>query len=121
MVWVRQASNLRPVEIHRVAAAGELGDPTEAIRRGEAMNLSAFPPQLIGRRSQALVELARAYALRRMDARAVDALLTAERAAPEAFRFDATTHATIRHLLSRPRRTPAPELRRLAERIDLLA
>lgn len=28
------------VEIHRVAAAGELGDPTEAIRRGEAIALS---------------------------------------------------------------------------------
>lgn len=109
------------VEIHRVAIAGELGDPTEAIRRGEAIDRAELPPQLVGRRSQVPIELARAYAQRRMDTQAVDALLTAERMAPEALRFDATAQTTIRHLLTRPRRTPTPELRRLAERVHLLA
>jgi transcriptional regulator with XRE-family HTH domain len=108
------------VAIHRVAAAGELGDPTEAIRRGEAIDLSGLPPQLIGRRCQAMIELARAYAQRRMDNKAVDALMAAERVAPEALRFDATAQATIRQLLGRPRRTPPATLRRLADRIELL-
>jgi transcriptional regulator with XRE-family HTH domain len=108
------------VEIHRVAAAGALGDPTEAIRRGEAIDLSRLPPQLIGRRSQAMIELARAYTQRRMDTEAVDVLLTAEDMAPEALQFDATAHATIRQLLGRPRRTPPPALQRLADRIQLL-
>jgi transcriptional regulator with XRE-family HTH domain len=108
------------VEIHRVAAAGELGDPTEAIRRGEAIDLSRLPPQLIGRRSQAMIELARAYTQRRMDTKAVDVLLMAEHMAPEALRFNTTAHATIRQLLGRPRRTPPPALQRLADRIELL-
>jgi hypothetical protein len=108
------------VAIHRVAAAGELGDPTEAIRQGEAIDLSGLPPQLIGRRSQAMIELARAYTQRRMDTKALDALLMAEHIAPEALQFDRTAQATIRQLLGRPRRTPPPALRHLADRIELL-
>lgn len=108
------------VEIHRVAAASELGDPTEAIRQGEAIDLSTLPPQLIGRRSQAMIELARAYTQRRMDTKALEALLMAEHLASEALRFDTTARATIRQLLGRPRRTPPPALRHLADRIELL-
>jgi hypothetical protein len=67
-----------------------------------------------------MIELARAYTQRRMDTKAVDTLLMAERVAPEALRFDTTAQATIRQLLGRPRRTPPADLRRLADRINLL-
>jgi transcriptional regulator with XRE-family HTH domain len=58
--------------IHRVAIAVELGDPRAAIRHGEAVDLERLPPELRGRRSQLLVDLARGYAQLRMDAAAVN-------------------------------------------------
>jgi hypothetical protein len=56
------------IAIHRVAIAVELGDPRQAIRSGEAVDLAELPPELHGRRSQLLIDLARGYAQQRMDA-----------------------------------------------------
>ncbi len=107
------------VAVHRVAAAVELGDPSEAVRRGEAFDLSQLPPELLGRRSQLLVELARAYVQRRMDAAAVNTLLEAEGVAPEAIRFNGIVHGVIRELLRREHRRSTPQLRPLAARLGL--
>ena len=108
------------VEIHRVAAAVELGDPSEAIRRGEAIQPARLPGELLGRRSQLLVELARAYAQRRADDRAVRTLLHAESVAPEAIRSNGAVRDVINDLLARPRRRIDPDLQKLADRVGVL-
>jgi transcriptional regulator with XRE-family HTH domain len=107
------------IAVHRVAVAVELSDPGEAIRSGEVLDLSLLPPELLGRRSQLLVELARAYAQRRMDAAAVNALLEAEEIAPEAIRFNTIVHGVIRELLRREHRRSTPQLRAFAARIGV--
>ena len=107
------------VAIHRVAVAVELGEPGEAIRRGEALDLSQLPPELLGRRSQLLVELARAYAQRRMDAAALNTFLEAEEVAPEALRFNGVVHSVVRELRRREHRRSTPQLREFAARLGV--
>ena len=59
------------VRIHGVSVAVELGDPDDAIRLGEVLDVSNLPPGVRGRRSGLLVDLARGYSMRRMDAAGV--------------------------------------------------
>lgn len=108
------------IAIHRVAVAVELGDPRAAIRHGEAVDLARLPQELRGRRSQLLVDLARGYAQQRMDAAAVNTLLDAEQEAPEAIRFNALVHETVRELLRREHQRSTPQLRGLAHRLRVL-
>jgi transcriptional regulator with XRE-family HTH domain len=108
------------VAIHRVAVAVEVGDPRAAIRHGEAIELARLPPELRGRRSQLLVDLARGYAQLRMDAAAVNTLLEAEQEAPEAVRFNALVRETIRELLRREHQRSTPQLRGFAHRLRVL-
>ena len=61
-----------------MSASVRLGDARTAIRIGESLDATAIPAGLIGRRTQVNLDLARAYALRRQDAAAVNALLAAE-------------------------------------------
>lgn len=108
------------VAIHRLACTVELLDPAEAIRQGEAIDLSWLPLELLGRRSQVLVELARGYTQRRRDADALQALLTAERLAPEMVRSSDVVRGVVRDLVGRPRRKLSADLRHFAERTDAL-
>lgn len=108
------------VQIHRMAVATELGDVTEAIRIGESLDVSNLPPGLIGRRSAVLIDLARAYTMRRMDPAAVNTLLEAERIAPEVVHFNILVQGLLRELLRREHRASTPQLRDLASRAGLL-
>jgi transcriptional regulator with XRE-family HTH domain len=109
------------VRIHAVSLAVELGDPDETIRLGEGLDTSRLPAGIRGRRSAVLIDLARGYAMRRMDAAAVNTLLDAEQIAPEDIRFNVIVHELLRELLKREHRATTPQLRPLAERVGVLS
>jgi len=65
----------------------KLSDPRTAVATGEALDLVAMPVGLVGRRTQVNLDLARAYAMTRKDAAAVNLLLAAERLSPQLVRY----------------------------------
>ena len=108
------------VAIHTLSVSVRLGDSRTAVEIGESLNAQAMPPGLIGRRTQIHLDLAGAYAMRRHDAAAVNALILAERLSPQLVRFDALTRELLTGLLHREHRASTPELRPLARRAGII-
>ena len=90
--------------IHAISAWLKLGDPRTATETGEALDLAAMPVGLVGRRTQVNLDLARAYAMTRKDAAAVNLLLAAERLSPQLVRYDLATGDVLTELLRREHR-----------------
>jgi len=95
------------VSIHAISAALQLGDAKTAIETGEALDLAAL-------------DLARAYAIRRQDAAAVNLLLAAERLSPQLVRYDGRTRNLLTTLLHREHQPSTPELRPMARRAGVI-
>ena len=108
------------VAIHAISASLKLGDPRTATQAGEALDLTAMPAGLVGRRTQVNLDLARAYAMTRKDAAAVNLLLAAERLSPQLVRYDPATRDVLTELLRREHRPSTPELRPLARRAGVI-
>jgi transcriptional regulator with XRE-family HTH domain len=108
------------VAIHAISASLKLGDPRTATETGEALDLAAMPVGLIGRRTQVKLDLARAYAMSRKDAAAVNLLLAAEQLSPQLVRYDQATRDVLTELLRREHRPSTPELRPLARRAGVI-
>ena len=108
------------VAIHAISASLRLGDPRTATQTGEALDTAAMPVGLIGRRTQVSLDLARAYAMCRKDAAAVNLLLAAERLSPQLVRYDPATRDVLTELLHREHRPSTPELRPLARRAGVI-
>jgi transcriptional regulator with XRE-family HTH domain len=108
------------VAIHAIATSLKLGDPRTATETGEALDLGALPVGLVGRRTQVDLDLARAYAMSRKDAAAVNLLLAAERLSPQLIRYDRATRDVLTELLRREHRPSTPELRPLAHRAGVI-
>ncbi len=108
------------VAIHAIWASLKLGDPRTATETGEALELAAMPAGLVGRRTQVNLDLARAYAMTRKDAAAVNLLLAAERLSPQLIRYDPATRDVLTELLRREHRPSTPELRPLARRAGVI-
>jgi transcriptional regulator with XRE-family HTH domain len=108
------------VAIHAISASLRLGDPRTATETGEALDLAAMPVGLVGRRTQVNLDLARAYAMTRKDAAAVNLLLAAERLSPQLVRYDPVTRDVLTELLRREHRPSTPELRPLAHRAGVI-
>jgi transcriptional regulator with XRE-family HTH domain len=108
------------VAIHALAAHLQLGDARTATETGETLDITAIPDSLVGRRTQVSLDLARAYAMRRQDAAAVNLLLAAERLSPELVRYDRRTHEVLSELLRREHRPSTPELRPLSHRAGVI-
>jgi len=108
------------VAIHAISASLKLGDPRTATETGEALDLAAMPTGLVGRRTQVNLDLARAYAMTRKDAAAVNLLLAAERLSPQLVRYDQPTREVLTELLRREHRPSTPELRPLARRAGVI-
>jgi hypothetical protein len=108
------------VAIHAISASLRLGDPRTAAETGEALDLAAMPAGLVGRRTQVNLDLARAYAMTRKDAAAVNLLLAAERLSPQLVRYDPATRDVLTELLRREHRPSTPELRPLARRAGVI-
>jgi hypothetical protein len=108
------------VSIHAISASLKLGDPKAAVQAGEALDPTTIPVGLVGRRTQVNLDLARAYAMRRQDAAAVNLLLAAERLSPQLVRYDLLTQEVLASLLRREHRPSTPELRPLARRAGVI-
>ncbi|MFC5752176.1 helix-turn-helix domain-containing protein [Actinomadura rugatobispora] len=108
------------VLIHEVSAAVSFGDAKLALKRGEPLDVEHLGPGLLGRRAQVSIDLARAYALQRKDAAAVNTLLKAERLSPELVRYDAGTNDLLTELVRREHQASTPELRGLAQRAGVV-
>jgi transcriptional regulator with XRE-family HTH domain len=108
------------VAIHTLSVSVGVGDSRTAVEIGESLDADVIPRGLIGRRTQVYLDLARAYAMRRHDAAAVNALLAAERLSPQLVRFDERTRELITGLLRREHRASTPELRPLAQRAGIV-
>ena len=108
------------VAIHAISASLKLGDPRTATETGEALDLTAMPTGLVGRHTQVNLDLARAYAVTRKDAAAVNLLLAAERLSPQLVRYDQATRDVLTELLRREHRPSTPELRPLARRAGVI-
>jgi transcriptional regulator with XRE-family HTH domain len=98
------------VAIHAISASLRLGDPRTATQTGEALDTAAMPAGLVGRRTQVNLDLARAYAMCRKDAAAVNLLLAAERLSPQLVRYNRATREVLTELLRREHRPSTPEL-----------
>lgn len=108
------------VAMHAIATSLQLGDARAAILTGETLDLAAMPAGLTGRRTQLSLDLARAYAMRKQDAAAVNLLLAAERLSPQLVRYDARTRDVLATLIRREHRPSTPELRPLAHRAGVI-
>jgi transcriptional regulator with XRE-family HTH domain len=107
------------VRIHRVSVAAELGDPGEALRAAADVDPTQLADGLRSRRAQVYLDLAWAQAQRKRDAEATLHLLEAERAAPEAIRYNAMVRDLLREILARARR-PNSVLHELSVRAGVL-
>jgi tetratricopeptide (TPR) repeat protein len=107
------------VGIHRASVAVELGDAGLVVEQARAIDPSHLPS--LERRSHHLLDLAQGYGQWRKDHEAVDALLQAERLAPEEVHHQPAVQRLVVELLQRERRTTKPKLRELATRVGVLA
>jgi hypothetical protein len=106
------------VTVHRVSAALELGDGGTAVDHASKVHPARLP--VLERRAHHLIEVARGYGQWGRNSEALQALLQAERLAPEEVRVQPAARALVADLLHRtPRRTP--ELRALAGRLGAVA
>jgi tetratricopeptide (TPR) repeat protein len=105
--------------VHGVQVATELGDGREALRRAELVDIGRMPTVLLERRSTLLIDIARSRQLQGHHAAAGEALIEAERTAPQEVRYDRAARGLLRELLLSSR-APA-ELRQMADRLGEVA
>jgi transcriptional regulator with XRE-family HTH domain len=108
------------VALHTMSISVRLGDAEAAVRTGEEINPARLPAGLTGRRTQVHLDLARAYAMRKQDAAAVNTLLAAEKLSPQLVRCDKRTADLLTGLLRREHRPSTPQLRPLAHRAGVI-
>ncbi len=103
--------------LHAVSVEMEAGEAGEALRLADQVDVARCPS--IERRATFALEVARCYDLRHEDTGVLVQLLTAEREAPEDMRHNVLARDLVRGLLRRARPSLAPQVRELAERIEL--
>ncbi|MGW0807079.1 helix-turn-helix domain-containing protein [Nonomuraea sp. NPDC002799] len=102
------------VRIHEIAAAVELEDPDEALRRNEGFEPSrALPPE---RSSHHYIDLARVQLMAGRPDRALESLKRADRLSPQHTAYHPMARETVTGLLRAHTRIPEP-LRSLARRV----
>jgi transcriptional regulator with XRE-family HTH domain len=104
------------VAIHGVAVAIELGDADEAIRRGADLELPADLPR--ERSSHHFIDMSRAWLWQGHPVKALAAVATAERLAPQRTRYHPMARQTVTQLMDQRRRLPEP-LHALATRMGI--
>lgn len=101
------------VQLHAIAVAVELGDAGEALDLASTVDAAGLSPE---RQSRLYIDLARAHAQRRHVGEAVQALLEAERHAPEQVRTHALARQLVRDLITLAGRRASEDLLALARR-----
>lgn len=106
------------VALHAVSVEMEMGEAGEALRLADDINISAMPS--LERKTTFALEVARCYEQRRDDPGVFLHLVNAETSGPEDMRYNQLARDLVHGLLKRARPTYAPQVRALAERINLL-
>ena len=106
------------VGLHAVSVEMETGEVAEALRLADDIDTSASPS--LERQTTFALEVARCYEQRRDDPGVFLHLMNAESSGPEDLRYNTLARDLVHGLLKRARPTYAPQVRALAERIDLL-
>lgn len=101
------------VELHAIAVAVELGDAGEALDLASTVDATGLSAE---RQSRLFIDLARAHAQRRHVGEAVQALLEAERHAPEQVHTHALARQLVRDLIILAGRRASDDLLALARR-----
>lgn len=107
------------VQLHRVAAAVELGEGRLAVethRNLDTRGFNALPPE---RRAHHFIDVARGYAQVGDVDRASEMLLEGDRLAPSEIRCRPISHEVLSDVLRRTRGTPAPPVAELAEHMGV--
>ncbi|MEV8506388.1 hypothetical protein AB0368_16370 [Actinoplanes sp. NPDC051475] len=105
------------VAIHRVAAAGELGDIQVAIDLGPRVDTAAMPME---RRVRHALEVSRAYSAWNRQEEALSTLLHAEQMAPEQVRHHYLGRQLVLIWIRQQRTEPSVALVGLARRLQVL-
>jgi transcriptional regulator with XRE-family HTH domain len=106
------------VGLHAVSVEMEMGEAGEALRLADDIDIDASPS--LERKTTFALEIARCYEQKRDDPGVFLHLVNAEASGPEDMRYNTLARDLVQGLLKRARPTYAPQVRALAERIDLL-
>lgn len=106
------------VGLHAVSVETEMGEAGEALRLADDVDISGTPS--LERKTTFALEVARCYEQKRDDPGVFLHLVNAEASGPEDMRYNPLARDLVQGLLKRARPTYAPQVRALAERIDLL-
>ena len=107
------------VELHRAAAAVELGDGNKAIETHTRIDATAFATMLPERRAQHYLDIARAYTQVGNVEKAGEMLLEGDRLAPSEIRCRPLAHDVLSDVLRRTRGTPPTPITELAEEMGV--
>jgi transcriptional regulator with XRE-family HTH domain len=107
------------VQLHKAAAAVELGEGRMAVETHERINPDGFASLLPERRAHHYIDIARAYAQVGDVDKACELLLEGDRLAPSEIRCRPIAHEVLSDVLRRTRGTPAPPIAELAEHMGV--
>jgi transcriptional regulator with XRE-family HTH domain len=107
------------VELHRAAAAVELGEGRLAVETHEQLDLDGFTALLPERRAHHFIDLARGLAQVGDVDRASEMLLEGDRLAPSEIRCRPIAHEVLSDVLRRTRGTPSAPVAELAENMGV--
>jgi hypothetical protein len=107
------------VELHRAAAAVELGEGRQAIDIHDRLNPESFLTLLPERRAHHYIDISRGLAQVGDVARASEMLLEGDRLAPSEIRCRPIAHEVLSDVLRRTRGTPPPAVAELAEHMGV--
>ena len=107
------------VQLHRAAAAVELGDGRTAVDLYERMDHEGFQAMLPERRAHYFLDIARGYAQIGDIDKASEMLLEGDRLAPSEIRCRPLAHEVLSDVLRRTRGTPPAPIAELAEQMGV--
>jgi transcriptional regulator with XRE-family HTH domain len=107
------------VALHALGVEVEAGETTEALRIAQQIDVSGSPS--MERRTTFYLQLAACYEQRRDDMGVLVHLQGAQETGPEDLRFNRVSRDLVRGLLKRSRSSIAPQARRLAADIGVVA
>ncbi|HEU4348672.1 MAG TPA: helix-turn-helix domain-containing protein [Actinoplanes sp.] len=107
------------VQLHRAAAAVELGDGRTAVDLYERLDNEGFQAMLPERRAHYYLDIARGYAQIGDVDRASEMLLEGDRLAPSEIRCRPLAHEVLSDVLRRTRGTPPAPIAELAEQMGV--
>jgi transcriptional regulator with XRE-family HTH domain len=107
------------VQLHKAAAAVELGEGRMAVETHERIDPEGFASLLPERRAHHYIDIARAYAQVGDVDKACELLLEGDRLAPSEIRCRPIAHEVLSDVLRRTRGTPAPPIAELAEHMGV--